>query len=135
MKNKNTVRFTAYSFVKRDDGFWISRGIIKDDQAQDWVHYDYTLPLGITRDRYDAEIGGIYELAATAALIMPSGVPTHITWRVSSDQVRDRILLDSNITDRLTAMCTTWSLELMESQVKQAADKEVEAGDAQHTQA
>lgn len=123
------VKFTVYPFVKRQNGIWITKGIIRDDQAQDWVHYDYDLPLKSTQGRSKAELGAVYELASTAALVLPTGLPVHVTWRFSSQEAIDAVPGDIDLLIKLASASTSYSLELMEPTVKAVADLEASSSD------
>ena len=127
--SKTSVKFTAYPFVKKNDGCWISKCILRDDQAQDWIHYNYTLPLELAQGRSRAELGAVYELAATAALVLPSGVPVHVTYRFSQEESIGAVAKDEALLERLEAASTTYSLELMEPVIKAVADMEADSDD------
>ena len=120
------VKFTAYPFVKRDEGFWIARGILRDDQVNDWVQYDYTLPLRDSEPRSKAELGAAYELASTAALVLPSGVPVHVTWCFSHPDTVEQAPLSETLIERFINASNSYSIELMEPTVRAIADLEAE---------
>ena len=119
------VNFSAYSFIKRENATWISLGCIKDDSVGDAVQYNFGLPVASSEEPSKAEVGAVYHLAETVKMILPVGPDTHVTWKVTSQEVKDLIEADADIILRLADASTTFEVGLMEPEIQEAAFKEI----------
>lgn len=123
-----TVKFSTYCFVKREGEFWVGLALIKDEQAGDAISFDYTLPLEASSSPEEAEMGVIYELAASAPLVMPLVPNIHIMWYVSSPAVKELIEATPAVLFRLEKV-GSYSIELMEESIRIKALQEINQND------
>jgi len=120
-----TVQFSAYSFIKREYGSWVALGCIKDDTVGDALQYNYTLPISADELSIKAEVGGIYQLATTARMVLPAGPETHIVWKVTSEDVKSIAVSDEEVLAALIQASTSFAFEIMEDNILEAAMKEI----------
>ena len=120
-----TVQFSAYSFIKREHGSWVALGCLKDDIVGDSLQYNYTLPISVDEASVKAEVGGIYQLATTARMVLPVGPETHIVWKVTSSDVESVAVSDEDVLAALVQASTSFTFEIMEDNILEAAMKEI----------
>jgi len=120
-----TIKFSAYSFIKRRDDNWVALGCIRDDVAGDALQYNFSLPLLATEEPIQAEVGAMYQLASIAKQVLPIGVDSHVIWRVTSPDVEEAIKTNIDVATRLTEASATHEIALMEPEIQEAAMKEI----------
>jgi len=122
--------FSAYSFIKRENGNWVSLGWLKDDQAGDALKYDYSLPNSSGMSVAQGEALAIKMLAQTAYLVLPVKVPLRLNWKVSSMETIDFIGENVDILEAISKVSPDFEICLMENDYLELFEKEVSSDDS-----
>ena len=122
------IPFSCFSFIRKEDNNWVSLGLIRDDKANDFQRYDYSLPSSDI-DSTKAEILAICCLADTARLILPVSARDNlmVNWFVSCQETKDAIEQDKEALTKINAACHNWQIVLMDKEQKLTFKQELNA--------